>query len=62
MDCKIMLNCDRERFKRSRLEDVMRKCIMAISIALLLFCLAASIYEYYWTIYHMNYDYLGLTK
>lgn len=62
MDCKIMLNCSPERTKRSRLENVMRTCIVSISITLILFCLMASIYEHIWTNDHMNYTYLGLTK
>lgn len=55
MDCKIMLNCSEERNKRSRLEKAMRICIISISITLVLFCLLASIYEYFWTNGHINY-------
>lgn len=62
MDCKIMLNCSEERNKRSRLENAMRICIISISITLMLFCLMASLYEYFWTNDHIYYTYLGLTK
>lgn len=55
-----MLNCTKQRVKRSRLEKDMRLSIITIAFCLFAFCLFASTYEYFWTKKNISYDYLGL--
>lgn len=48
MRCKIFLNSARRHSKFSRLEKLMKLCIVGISILLFSFCLFAAVFKSFW--------------